>query len=134
MAASEDWKNHRALWLESTIFKIIRIYCENGAHLYFFQKLSEKITQYWSRIIHLLLPFTNCIYVFYIYFEIHMRRKCRNHCVKSVQILSFFWSVFSCIWTENLDQKKLRIWTFFTQWTILVKTFNNQLFTGWFIT
>ena len=53
------------------------------------------------------------------------------HCVKSVQIRVFFWSVFSCIWTEygdslrkspysvrmqeNADQKKLRIWTFFTQ-------------------
>ena len=54
------------------------------------------------------------------------------HCVKSVQIRSFFWSVFSCIWTEygeilrispysvrmpeNTDQKKLRIWTHFTLW------------------
>ena len=42
------------------------------------------------------------------------------HCVKSVQIRSFFWSVFSCIRTvrikENTDQKKLRIWTLFTQW------------------
>ena len=53
------------------------------------------------------------------------------HCVKSVQIRSFFWSVFSCIRTEygdlrckspysvqiqkNTDQKKLRIWTLFTQ-------------------
>ena len=52
--------------------------------------------------------------------------------MKSVQIRSFFWSVFSCIWTEygallrkfpysvqiqeNTDQKKLRIWTLFTQW------------------
>ena len=50
------------------------------------------------------------------------------HCVKSVQIGRFFWSVFSCIRTEygdllrkslysvriqeNMDQKKLRIWTF----------------------
>ena len=32
------------------------------------------------------------------------------HCVKSVQIRSFLWSVFSCT-----DQKKLRIWTLFTQ-------------------
>ena len=54
-----------------------------------------------------------------------------NHCVKSVQIRSFFWSVFSCIRTkygdlrskspysvriqENTDQKKLRIWTLFTK-------------------
>ena len=50
---------------------------------------------------------------------------------KSVQIRSFFWSVFSRIWTEygeilrispysvrmreNTVQKKLRIWTLFTQ-------------------
>ena len=48
------------------------------------------------------------------------------HCVKSVQIRSFFWSLFSYIrieygdWSkspysvriqENTDQKKLRIWT-----------------------
>ena len=54
------------------------------------------------------------------------------HCVKSVQKRSFFWSVFSCIRTENgdllrkfpysvqtqenADQKKLRFWTLFTQW------------------
>ena len=50
-------------------------------------------------------------------------------CVKSVQIRSFFRSVFSGIRTEygeilsitvqmreNTDQKKLRIWTLFTQW------------------
>ena len=53
------------------------------------------------------------------------------HCVKSIQIRIFFWSVFSCIWAEcgelrskspylvriqeNRDQKKLRIWTLFTQ-------------------
>ena len=24
----------------------------------------------------------------------------KSHCVKSVQIWSFFWSIFSCIWTE----------------------------------
>ena len=48
------------------------------------------------------------------------------HCVTSVQIRSFSWSVFSCIWTEyvdllrkspysvqireSTDQKELRIW------------------------
>ena len=53
------------------------------------------------------------------------------HCVKSIQIRIFFWSVFSCIRAEcgelrskspysvriqeNTDQKKLRIWTLFTQ-------------------
>ena len=52
-----------------------------------------------------------------------------DHCVKSVQIRSFFWSVFSRIRTEygetrsispysvrmreNKDQKKLHIWTLF---------------------
>ena len=52
------------------------------------------------------------------------------HCVKNVQILIYFWSVFSCIRTEygdlrskspysvriqeNTDQKELRIWTLFT--------------------
>ena len=54
-----------------------------------------------------------------------------THCVKCVQIRSFFWTVFSRIRTEygeirsispysvqmreNTDQKKLRIWTLFTQ-------------------
>ena len=39
---------------------------------------------------------------------------------KSVQMQSFCWSVFSCIFLiqENADQKKLRIWTLFTQWTM----------------
>ena len=56
------------------------------------------------------------------------------HCVKSVQIRSFSWSVFSCIrieygdlWSKSpysvriqkiMDQKKLRIWTIFMQWTV----------------
>ena len=39
-----------------------------------------------------------------------------QHCVKSVQIRSFFWFVFARIWTrENTNQKKHRIWTLFTQ-------------------
>ena len=37
-------------------------------------------------------------------------------CVKCVQIRIFFWSVFSRIRTRN--QKKLRIWTLFTQWSL----------------
>ena len=64
--------------------------------------------------------------------------KCVSHCMKSVQIRSFFWSVFSWIRTEyeeilrisqysarirkSTDQKKLRIWTLFTQcrgWLLL---------------
>ena len=55
----------------------------------------------------------------------------RSHCVKSDQIRSFFWSLFSCIRTEYgkilrispysarmrgiTDQKKLRIWALFRQ-------------------
>ena len=55
-----------------------------------------------------------------------------DHCVKSVQIRSYFLSVCSFIWTkyedllrksphsfrmqENTDQKKFSIWTIFTQW------------------
>ena len=35
------------------------------------------------------------------------------HCVKCVQIRSFFWSVFFRMW-ENTDQEKLRIWTLLT--------------------
>ena len=58
-----------------------------------------------------------------------------THCVKGVQIQSFFWSVISRIRTEygelrsispysvrmreNTNQKKLRIWTLFTQWLFL---------------
>ena len=50
-----------------------------------------------------------------------------SHCVKNVQIRSYFWSVFSCIRTEygdllrntgiqeNTEKKQLRIWTLFTQ-------------------
>ena len=61
-----------------------------------------------------------------------------SHCVKSVQIWSFFWPVFSCIRTgyralrskssysvwiqENMDQQKLRIWTPFTQWVLYPKS------------
>ena len=58
-----------------------------------------------------------------------------DHCVKSVQVRSFFWSVVSRIRTkygeirsifpylvqirENTDQEKLRIWTLFAQWILL---------------
>ena len=63
--------------------------------------------------------------------------------MKSVQIRSFFWSVFSYIRTEygdlgstyavriqkNTDQKKLRIWTLFTQWCLQSK--NSKLSKHW---
>ena len=60
------------------------------------------------------------------------------HCLKCVQIQSFFWSVFSRIRTkygeilricpysvrirENTDQKKLRIWTLFTHCMLMKKS------------
>ena len=41
---------------------------------------------------------TLLINTFYLFnTQIHIRQ----HCGKSVQIRSFFWSVFSCIWTEK---------------------------------
>ena len=67
----------------------------------------------------------------------------RRHCVKSVQIASFFWSVFSSNWTdhgdllrkspysvqtqENTDQKKIRIWTLFTQWEALTRENDHEI-------
>ena len=43
------------------------------------------------------------------------------HYAKSVQIRSFFWSgsisPYSVRMQENTDQKKLRVWTLFTQWS-----------------
>ena len=60
----------------------------------------------------------------------------KYHCVKSVQIPSFFWSAFSRIWTEyeemqsispysvlmreKYDSEKLRIWTLFTQCMVCI--------------
>ena len=56
----------------------------------------------------------------------------QKHCIKSVQIRSYFWSLFFCIRIEyedllrkspysiriqeNTEQKLLRIWTLFTFW------------------
>ena len=69
------------------------------------------------------------------------------HCLKSVQIRSFFWSVFSRIWTEygemlrispysvwmweNTDQKKLRIWTHLTQCIISVSI--KKILSGFYL-
>ena len=71
-----------------------------------------------------------CCYIFQILRVIQVAFSL-SHCVKSVQIPSFFWSVFSRIRTEygdlrckspysvriraNTYQKKLHIWTLFTQ-------------------
>ena len=68
---------------------------------------------------------------------------CISHCVKSVQIRSYFWTVFSRIHAEygeilrispysvrmrqNTDQKRLRIWTLFTQCPLKWKTFSENL-------
>ena len=42
------------------------------------------------------------------------------HCVKSVQMRSFFWSVFWSVQIqENTDQEKLRIWTVLTSRSLL---------------
>ena len=80
---------------------------------------------------------TNPLWYIWHYFEVEANWDCPlfvwdKHCAKSVQIQSFFWSVFSRIRTEyrdlrskspysvrvreNTDQEKLRIWTLFTQW------------------
>ena len=64
------------------------------------------------------------------------------HCVESVQIRSFFWSVFPCIRTkyrdlqskyaysvriqENTDQKKLRIWTLHAVINVNFSNKNNR--------
>ena len=46
------------------------------------------------------------------------------HCVKSVQIRSYFWSVFSCIWTEYGDlQSNLRIQSKYRK----IRTRNNSV-------
>ena len=66
----------------------------------------------------------------------------RSHYVKSVQIRSFSWSVFSRIRTEyweilgispyslrmreNMDQKELRIWTLFRQFLLRIVTENKH--------
>ena len=67
------------------------------------------------------------------------------YCVKRVQIRRFFWSIFSCIWTEygdlrikcpysvqireNVDQEKLRIWTLFAQCVVPLCT-SSFIFVG----
>ena len=64
-----------------------------------------------------------------------------SDCVRSFQIRSFFWSIFSCIRTEywdlrskspysvlvqeNVNQKNLRIWTLFKQCLIPIKRINH---------
>ena len=58
------------------------------------------------------------------------------HCVKSVQIRSYFWSVFSCIWIEYRDfsfdkfsvlRKEKMCKTKTTEWRNELKTTENEL-------
>ena len=95
--------------------------------------LSKKQTSFneWNKIHNIRIKFLHLVLLNICYFEVIL---CANYCVKSVQIWSFSWSIFSCIRTEyggklrissysvrimeNTDQKKLRIWTLFTQWKV----------------
>ena len=47
-----------------------------------------------------------------------------RHCVKSVQIRIYFWSVFSCIWTEYGEIWSLRIQSEYRK----IRTRNNSVF------
>ena len=60
-------------------------------------------------------------------FIVLLQENRKMYCVKSVQIRSFFWSIFSHFWTEygeirtspnawKYGPEKIRIWTLFTQW------------------
>ena len=53
------------------------------------------------------------------------------HCAKSVQIRSYFWSVFSRIRTEYGEI--LRIWSFFTQWYASAGTFSDGNPKNWIL-
>ena len=48
----------------------------------------------------------------------------KRHCVKSVQIRIYFWSVFSCIWTEYGEIWSLRIQSEYRK----TRTRNNSVF------
>ena len=65
----------------------------------------------------------NSFSVWILYFCQHTYRphQSRKHCVKSVQIRSYFSSIFSCIRTEYRKirvRKLLHIWRLFTYWKI----------------
>ena len=55
------------------------------------------------------------------------RKMWSRHGVKSVQILNFFWSVFSCIWTEymKIRTKNNSVFGHFMQWE---KLCSNMIF------
>ena len=70
-----------------------------------------------------------------------------KHCVKSVQIQSYFWCAFSCTRTEygdllrispysirvqeNTDLKKLPIWTLFKQWNNTINDWSEGSISSW---
>ena len=47
----------------------------------------------------------------------------RPHFVKSVEIRSFYWSVFSCIWTEyrKIRTRKISVFGHFTQYSFFLQ-------------
>ena len=74
----------------------------------------------WWRIFQLLTSYRTVSPIFISSWKVlHQNYIIRQrHCVKSVQIRSDFWSVFSRIRTEygeNTDHTLLRIWTLFSQ-------------------
>ena len=44
--------------------------------------------------------FYTILWIYYLYLSVEIVPT-NTHCVKSVQIRSFFWTVFYCIWTRN---------------------------------
>ena len=83
---------------------------------------------------HFKKQFFTILCVFILLINEFSNASIKSHCMKSVQVRSFFWYVFSCIQAEygdllykyphlvrikeNINQKNLRIWTLFTQWVI----------------
>ena len=67
-----------------------------------------------------------CLEKLSLYCYIRMTVFCVSNYMKSVQMRSFFWSIFSPFFhgvslysvrmRENTDQKKIRIWTLFMRW------------------
>ena len=100
----------------------------------------EKLKNYSIQSFKECLFFVFCLYCFLLLSNNTFQVMFYTHCVKCVQIRSFFWSVssgpylpafglnteryfispYSVRMREDTDQKKLRIWALFTQWLIFV--------------
>ena len=67
-----------------------------------YQTQASHLTEFRSKISTIMgsskIDMNNSVYS--AWWSTNLRRKKHNHCVKSVQMRSFFWSVFSSIWTE----------------------------------